>query len=205
MWDKSIDEGIFLCDHESNILTSDFLRSLSYVQSQLNIGHWIEPNQFLSNEIEFIAYIILKHSTDVSNEIYYKKSDIKLTNRKLNDLFQDQIFLDYWDTQLFIYKLFDPKAIFDTLCARCNSSMDIWDDVCKNCLAWEDEDPEYKLPNIRTVHCLECSGFSYTHNYRRITYYCEFNTITKHRVSINCKKCNDHFDWLENKDKNNFI
>ena len=70
MWDKSLDEGIFLCEHESHILTADFLQSLKYVQNQVEINNWIEPNQFITNKLEFIAYILIKNDSNVADQIF---------------------------------------------------------------------------------------------------------------------------------------
>ena len=82
MWDKSLDEGIFLCDHNSHIITADFLESLSYMRTQLDYGNWTGPNEILVNKIDFISYILLTHSEGVENAIICIDPNIKLSNKR---------------------------------------------------------------------------------------------------------------------------
>lgn len=110
MWDKNLDEGIFLCDHNSHILTKEFLISLKYVATQFQMIDWIEPNEFLLNSTDLVAYILLKNSKELRLALWYNGNDIKLTNRRLNEIFQGIVsdeFSSIGDRKLFIYKLFE--------------------------------------------------------------------------------------------------
>ena len=205
MWDRTLDEGIFLCDHESDIITKDFLQSLSYVHSQLDVPNWIEPNQFLTNELEFIAYILLTHNGEVGDAIIGKKYYIDLPNRKHNEIFQGKLAQNYYETQLFIYKLFESGQVYDNTCARCYRYMYVWDEKCKKCIDWETEDSQEgsdlktDIPKIGTVNCSECEGFSYRYDGRYINGYCEYNMKTGKRYDLGCEECKEHFDWLDKK------
>ena len=194
MWDKSLDEGIFLCEHESHILTADFLQSLKYVQNQVEINNWIEPNQFITNKLEFIAYILIKNDSKIADQIFYKGQSIELSNKKQNDIFQDQIFQDHWDNQLFIYKLFEPKEVYDTICARCGDFLNTWDSECKICIDWEIWEFDGITPSIGTVNCSECDGNRFYWDCRLITHYCEYNIKTGERDRICCMECAKHFE-----------
>ena len=91
MWDKNLDEGIFLCDHNSHILTAKFLRSLEYVNYQLEYGHWHEPNEFILDETDQISYILLSNKNFgkiLGKEVRFQSSEIELTNRQKNEILQ---------------------------------------------------------------------------------------------------------------------
>ena len=81
MWDKSIDEGIFLCE-ESHILTADFLESLYYFYEQRAVPFWKEPGKFLMKEIDFISYILLKNSEELQTLIFCISEYITVFNKK---------------------------------------------------------------------------------------------------------------------------
>ena len=204
MWDKSLDEGIFLCDHESHILTADFLESLCYVNAQMQMSFWNEPGEFMMNEIDFISYILLKNSKEIQDRVFYNYKNIQLSNKRKNQLFQSKLYQDEWKNQLFIYKLFEQDVKFDSVCSRCHNFLNIWDTFCKKCVSYdEDYDHSFKLPKIGTMNCHTCEGFYYRFDEKPVTYYCEYSTITNYRSSNNCKNCDEHFDGLENKMKVN--
>ena len=133
MWDKNLDEGIFLCEHNSHILTTNFLESLNYVQIQKHYYKWIEPTEFIINETDFIAYILLQHSNVVSDSLWKYEDTIPLSNRRQNEIFHKELTQDFWENQFFIYKLFYTGSKLDTNCARCGGEIDIWHEECDNC------------------------------------------------------------------------
>ena len=198
MWDKELDEGIFLCEHNSHILTADFLRSLVCVQAHLQNTYLKEPNEFCSNKLEFISYILLKNSKELNIELNHKKNFIPLSNKDKNNILQTELSLDYYDAQLFIYKLFDPKAKFDTACARCHKYMYVWEKICIECI---DLKERYKssIPPVGTIYRDGCKGYDYIDKGWRKTYYCLYNVKTGERHTTNCRKCKEYFDWLEEK------
>ena len=196
MWDKNLDEGIFLCDYKSDILTVDFLQRLNYVNAQLQVKNWLEPSQFITNQLEFVSYIILTHSKEVANESYHT-NNIKVSNRQQNDIFQGELALDFCELQLFIYKLFDSEAKFDTICARCGRFVNRWEEECEECRDYKDWEWESELPEVGTVYCSNCDGHNYRSRGKWITYYCKYNMKTKERGPMNCIECKEHFDWLE--------
>ena len=200
MWDKSIDEGIFLCEHESHILTADFLESLYYVNEQRDVPFWKEPGEFLMNEIDFISYILLKNSEELQTLIFCISEYITVSNKKNNELIQGNLQKDNWEDQPFIYKLFDKSAKFDSVCARCGDYIHVWDDFCRKCTYYDDDyDQSYMLPRIGTINCHACEGFYFRFNGKPVTYYCEYNKITKYRSPNACEECNEHFDYWENR------
>lgn len=203
MWDKSLDEGIFLCDHNSEILTANFLSSLSYVKAQLDLNIFIEPSEFITNKVDFISYILLQNSKELEREIYSWHFVIPLSNREENELFQN--LPDKWENQFFINKLFKPEAKFDSICARCGNELYIWEDVCRHCIDFEEYKLDKTIPDIGTINCHTCEGFSFTFERKRITYYCEYNTATKKRSHNNCEECDAHFDWLEKKQSIDYV
>lgn len=202
MWDKKLDEGIFLCDHNSHILTADLLTSLSYVRAQLESTNWIEPNEFLLNETDLISYILLKQSKELSLEVYRISEDIPLSNRRKNDIFQCDTSQDYgfWQNNLFIDKLFEQGAKLDSICARCHAFINLWEDECKRCIEYEYYE-DNSWPEVGAINCDTCEGFYLRFQGKPITFYCEYNLKTKIRSTNNCKECDEHFDWLEQRIK----
>ena len=109
------------------------------------------------------------------------------------------IIQDHWDTQLFIYNLFEPKEIYDAICARCGDFLNTWDSECKNCIDWEIWEFDGIVPSIGTVNCSECDGNRFYWDYRLITRYCEYNIKTGEKDKICCMECAEHFEWLREK------
>ena len=201
MWNKNIDEGIFLCEHDSHILTPEFLESLSYVYKQLQFKKWLEPTEFLTNKTDFVAYILLRNNKDIKRAIRNYTHEIPLSNRRKNEVIQTRFVDGFWPERPYIYKLFDTKAKFDSICARCGNWLEIWEDECKECLDWElFYELDKSTPNVGAINCDSCEGFSFTFEGKRITYYCEYDLKAKKRGETNCEDCKEHFDWLDSRD-----
>ena len=197
MWDKNLDEGIFLCDHNPHFLTAEFLESLSYVEIQLRNDSWKIPNQLLYNKTDLVAKILIEHSTELRELI--SCVIIPLSDKRNNDIFQSTLSsrTNYYSDQLFIYKLFDLKASGESECARCCENLYVWETKCANCEYWSEEELDKTTPKISTVNCSHCEGFSFTYRGRRITKYCEYNIESGKRHEDECRECKIHFDYIE--------
>ena len=117
MWDKRLDEGIFLCDHNQDFTTAEFSESLSYIEAQSWDKSWKVPNQLLHNKCDLVAKILLKNSKHLRELV--SCTNIPLSNKRQNDLFQGELGSkeDHYKDQLFIYELFHPEAIYESECA----------------------------------------------------------------------------------------
>ena len=204
MWDKSLDEGIFMCDHNSHIITADFLSSLFYVKTQMELRNWLEPNEFLLEKTDLISYIVLTNNIKIFSKLLnYHSNNIQLSNKRNNEIFQTKLLkIDgNWENQLFLYKLFEPGAKYDSKCARCHTYLNIWDDECTKCKHQKEYELDVTIPKFGVIYSHTCEGWSFRFGKRQIKRYCQYNLKTKERSGINCKECNEHFDWLDNRTK----
>lgn len=211
MWDKSIDDGIFLCEHNSHILTKKFLQSLVYVKTQLKLHVWQEPSEFLLSETDLIAYILWRHSEDIQYATLFLEDNVKLTNEQTNAIFQTSIDnTQIWDfnRKFFIEKLFARGTKFDSVCVRCNSFFDLDEIDCSFCKENDYLNDYYEesesSSSSTVITCNTCEGHRFYFNCRPVTHYCEFDEKTLSRTENNCKECDEHFDNLEKRLKGEY-
>ena len=206
MWDKNIDEGIFLCDHESHILTGKFLSSLYYIRLQLQ-KEWRDPNEFILDETDLVSYILITngyYGKKLSVEVFRQSDEIILSNRQENEIFQGKssILYELWEEELFLYKLYEPGLHFDTFCARCHNELEIWDDKCPKCIDEDCYDLDETFRAYGLVFCSECPGVTIRIGNKKVSVYCEYNILTgKRKSTYNCSDCEEHFNWLDTKFK----